>query len=128
MGLAVKAAALALVSCVCMVLIKKHAPEHALLMGITAAMVLLLAVIPAAEQVMELWREIYSGVALSAAVVSPVAKCVGLGLITRLASDLCRDSGSAAIASTVEIVGCVCALLAASPLMTMLLDMIGGAP
>ena len=126
MGLAVKAAGVALVSCVCMVLIKKHAPEHALLMGITAAVVLCLSVIPAAGEVMELWRQLQSSAALSGAVAAPVAKCVGLGLITRLTSDLCRDSGSAAIASAVEIVGCVCALLAAGPLMTMLLEMVGG--
>ena len=63
---------------------------------------------------------------LSGAVLTPVAKCGGLGLLTRLCADFCRDGGSSTTATAVELVGCVCALLAASPLMLMLLELIGG--
>ena len=126
MELLIKASGAALIGCVCMVLVKKHAPEHALLLGICSAMVILAAAMPAVKSVMELWSGLYESAALSGAIIGPVAKCVGLGIVTRLSADLCRDSGSAAIATAVETVGCVCALLAAGPLMKMLLDTVGG--
>ena len=126
MSLAIKAAGLALVVCVCMLLIKKRAPEHALMMGTAAGVILCAGALPAAREVVAGWRSISGSAALSGAVAAPVAKCVGLGLLTRLTADLCRDSGSASVCAAVEIVGCVCALLAASPLMVMLFEMIGG--
>ncbi len=126
MLLAVKASGLALVVCVCMLLIKKRAPEQALLMAAAAAVIFCAAVLPAAGVLTALCRE-WAGIgAVSDASAAPVAKCVGLGLLTRLSADLCRDSGSAALASAVEIVGCVCALLAASPLAVILFEMLGG--
>ena len=126
MALAIKASGLALIVCVCMTLIKKRAPEHALLMGTAAGVILCAAALPAAKSVLEIWQELSGSAALSGAVAAPVAKCVGLGLLTRLTADLCKDSGSASVSAAVEIVGCVCALLAASPLMIMLFEMIGG--
>jgi len=126
MELAVKAAGAALIACVCMVLIKKRSPEHAMLLGAAAAVTISAAAVMSGMQIVQLWTEISQSAAISGAVVAPVAKCVALGLITRLSADLCRDSGSAAIASAVELLGCVCALLAASPLMIMLVEMMGG--
>ena len=126
MELAVKAAGAALIACVCMVLIKKQSPEHALLLGTMTAVTISAAAVMAGTQVVQLWTEISQSDAISGAVVAPVAKCVALGIITRLSADLCRDSGSAAIASAVELIGCVCALLATGPLMVMLVEMVGG--
>ncbi|MGE4353498.1 MAG: stage III sporulation AC/AD family protein [Oscillospiraceae bacterium] len=126
MELAVKVAAAGLISVVCVVLIKKHSPELALLLGTAAAAAICFAALPQVRAVWELWDSFARSAGLSSAVMTPVAKCVALGLITRLCSDLCKDSGSSSIATAVEIVGCVSALLAASPLMTMLLEMMGG--
>ena len=126
MELAVKAAGAALIACVCMVLIKKRSPEHALLLGTMTAVTISAAAVMAGTQIVQLWTEISQSAVISGAVVAPVAKCVALGIITRLSADLCRDSGSAAIASAVELIGCVCALLAAAPHMVMLVEMVGG--
>jgi len=126
MSLIVKAASAALIACVCMVLIKKRAPEHALLLAALTAVMLIAAALLSGREIARLWSQLAGSAAISGAVVSPVFKCVALGLITRLSADLCKDSGSAAIASAVELVGCVCALMAVSPLMVMLVDMIGG--
>jgi stage III sporulation protein AD len=124
--LAFKAVGAALLACICAQLIRRRAPEHALLLTLAAALWLIVLALPAAGELWRLWQSLSAGAALSGAVVAPVAKCVGLGLLTRLGADLCRDSGSGAAATAVELVGCVCALLAASPLMVLLFEMIGG--
>lgn len=126
METAIKAAALALVACVSTLAMKKYAPEHALLLGVCTAGAICALALPVLGRVLELWREIAAAAELSGAVLTPVSKCVGLGLLTRLCADFCRDGGSSTTATAVELVGCVCALLAASPLMLMLLELIGG--
>ena len=63
---------------------------------------------------------------LSPALVQPVLRCVGIGVITRIGSDICRDAGAGAIASSVEILGAGAALYISLPLMRTLIDMVGG--
>ena len=126
MELLIKATLVALASCLCMAAIKKHAPEHAMLLALATAVAICAAAVPAVRTLAELWGELASASSLSGAVIAPVAKCVGLGLLTSFCADLCRDNGSSSIATAVELVGCLCALMAASPLMLMLLEMIGG--
>jgi len=63
---------------------------------------------------------------LSAAVLAPVMKCVGIGIVSRLAAEICRDGGQAAMAASVELCGAVCALYSALPIVSTLLDMLEG--
>jgi len=63
---------------------------------------------------------------LSPTLLAPVLKTVGIGILTRLASDICKDAGQSAIASTVELAGTVAALYIALPLMQTVFQMIGG--
>ncbi len=73
----------------------------------------------------ETWQSLTAGTALFGAVIAPVAKCVGLGLLTGWGPISAgtrqrrRRYGGGADR-------CVCALLAASPLMVLLFEMIGG--
>lgn len=125
MDFAVKAAVVGAVSATAALLIKKSNPELAFLLAaaviacIAAAAVRLLTevagVIGAAES--------FSG--MSAAVFSPVVKCVGIGITAKISADLCRDAAQSGIASAVELVGSVAAVYAALPLISTLMKMIG---
>ena len=61
---------------------------------------------------------------LSPAVVTPVIKTVGVGLLTRFSAALCRDAGESGIAVFLEVAGGGAALLLAVPLMEMVLETI----
>ena len=61
---------------------------------------------------------------LSPAVISPVMKCVGIGVVTRLTTDLCRDAGQSAAASAVELCGTACAMVTALPLIRSLMQLV----
>ena len=128
MSLLIKAAALALAGALMAMVLKKDVPELALALGIAvtlAAAGLAAGLISQLEEVATMARE---QTGLSPAVVTPVLKCVGIGVITRLAADLCRDAGQSAPASAVELAGAACALGAALPLVRALLDMAGRLP
>ena len=53
---------------------------------------------------------------LSPAVLDPVIKTVGIAILTRISSEVCRDAGESGIAAAVETAGAVLALwIAAAP-------------
>ena len=105
MSLLIKAAALALAGAVLGLLLRRDAPELALALSVAISLLaagLAVELCGELKQVTELARE---QTGLSPAVVGPVLKCVGVGIVTRLAADLCKDAGQGAIASAVELCG-----------------------
>ena len=126
MELVIKAAMLAIVTGLIALMIKKSNPEIALLLAIAAVISLL---VMSAEMVSKVRDTVMSAVdisGISSAIIAPVLKCVGIGIISRIAADICKDAGQSSIASAVELVGTASALYISMPLMRSLLQMIGG--
>ncbi len=119
-----KAAITGVAGAILALLLKRSAPELGLALSIAVS--LLGAVL--AVQLMDGLREIFDllreDTGLSPAVVGPVLKCVGVGIVTRLSADICRDAGQSAGASAVELCGAACALVTALPLIRSLLETI----
>ncbi len=124
MEILTRAAAVAAAGCILALVIKKSNPEFSLLLSIVIAAAVTALAASLLESVMELIELACSTAGLSSAIVSPVVKCIGLGCITRLGSDLCKDAGQSAAASALELVGCAAALCTALPLFRSLLSMI----
>ena len=55
----------------------------------------------------------------------PVVKCCAVGLLAKLTAELCREASQSAAASAVELLGLLCALGAAMPLIGNLMAVIG---
>lgn len=124
MTVLIKAAVTGIAGSVMALLLKRSAPE--LGFALSAAICLLAAVL-AAELISgltELMTLLRDQTGLSPAVVTPVIKCIGVGIVTRLSGDLCRDAGQGAAASAVELCGAACAMTAALPLIRSLLSLI----
>ncbi len=120
-----QAAALGLAGALISLLLKKNAPELGLALSLAVCLIgagLAMELFAQLREVIDLARE---QTGLSPAIVSPVLKCVGIGVVTRLAADLCKDAGQSAVASTVELCGAACAVVTALPLIRSLLQMIG---
>ena len=125
MTILMKAAAIGLTGALVALLLKKTAPEMALALSLAVCIMgagLAAELIAQLKQIIDLAR---SQTGLSPAIVEPVLKCVGVGVVTRLAADLCKDAGQGAIASAVELTGAACAMATALPLIRSLLQMIG---
>lgn len=63
---------------------------------------------------------------VSDAILEPVVKTCGIGLVTRLASDFCKDAQEGMLASAVELAGTALALAAVLPLFTAVLELLTG--
>ena len=59
---------------------------------------------------------------LNSELVGVVFRCLGVCILTELASQSCRDSGEGAIAAKVELAGKIALLLMSLPLFLRLLD------
>lgn len=117
------AAAAVLATAVCLVL-KRSNGEMTIPLSIALAASALALLAGLLRPVAELMDETKKLSGLSDAVFYPVLKCVAIGIVSRLAADLCRDGGQNAMAGTVELAGAVCAVYVSLPLIESLLDML----
>ena len=117
-------AVLAVVGALCAATIKKLTPDLALIIALCAATLIMTMALTAFRPIRELMDTLADRAGLSAAVLSPVVKTVGVALLTRVTSELCRDAGEGGLASAVEIAGGACALLVCLPLFEAVLGLI----
>ena len=125
MEIIIKAVVIGVAGAVLTLIIKRTNPELSTVLTLTVCAVIVgmaMKVFSSVSEVLDL-VEIDSG--FSSAYMAPVIKCVGIGITARLGSDLCKDSGQEAVASSVEICGAICALYVSLPLIKTLLRMIG---
>ena len=76
--------------------------------------------------IMELVRYAIGQTGLSSALFMPIIKCVGIAIIVKIGSGLCKDAGQSGIASSLEMLGSAAALFTAIPVISSLLETIDG--
>lgn len=111
-----KAAAVAVTAALCGAVLRRGAPELALLLSLAAGVWILLAAWDGLRETARLMEELALLAGLDRGVVEPVLKTVVLSVVTRLTSEVCRSAGEGRDASFVETAGTVLALAAALPL------------
>ena len=124
MGLIGQIAAVAVAGAICAAVVKKQAPDMALVVTLCAVALILSTAAAVLKPVRELMDALGEQAGLSAAVLAPVIKTVGIALLTRVCAELCRDANESGIAAAVEIAGGGCALLVCLPLFHAVLELI----
>lgn len=126
MELIIKAAAAALTAGLVGLLIKRSNPELSLALSACTVALILIGAMGFAKGILELSEAVKTIAGGSAKFISPVLKCVAVAIVTKLASELCREASQSAAASAVELAGTLCAFSVALPLIMSMLKMIGG--
>lgn len=126
MELIVKAAALALTAALIGIVLRRTNPELSLLLSICTVVLIMGAALGFTKSFTELAQTVQRIFGVSETLIKPVLKCVAVAIITKMTSDLCKDSSQAAAASAVELAGTVCALCIIMPLLMSMLTAIGG--
>ena len=83
-------------------------------LAVCGAAVMLLA--QPLEELKGFWEEAASWGQLPVQLFVPLVKTVGIALLCRTGSDLCRDAGESAIGSVLETAGAVAAIVVSLPL------------
>lgn len=118
-----KIAAVAIISAICAVVLKKQVQELGLVLALTAGALILSFALSAMEGVRQLMDTLASLAGLSSSVLLPVVKTVGIAIVTRVAAEVCRDAKEGGIAAFVETAGAACALFVALPLLEAVLEL-----
>ncbi len=120
-----KAAALVLLSACAALLVRRTNPELGLALSVAAVCVVLLlslTMLGALSTLRDTARRVYG---VSEVYLLPVIKCCAAAILARLSADLCREASQSAAASAMELLGVLCALASAMPLLTSMLSVIG---
>jgi len=124
MDILIKVSAVAVAGVVVTLVIKKNSPEMALLLTITLALIALFLAFNVVSSITDYLKSLSDLAGVSPAVLTIVIKTVGIGVVSKLASDVCRDAGQASVASGVEFTGAVVAVYVALPLFKTVISMI----
>ena len=119
-----QAAVLAIVTVVLTAMLKKTNRELALLLSLAACVLLGVFLMRLAEPVVDFMSKLRNLAGLDKALMTPMLKTIGIGILTQLSATICADAGENAIAKRVEVCGGVLALYVALPLMEAVIDMV----
>ena len=126
MDLMLRAAAVALIGSLFCLALRRYVPELALLLGIVTGASVLILLVDAWGQVQIGLDMLMSYTGLDESLTTPVLKVTVIAVLTKLASQICRDAGEGTVAVCCELAGTVGALAAAMPLLERMMELIAG--
>ena len=106
-----------LVAVVCGVVVRKQAPEIALVLTLCAAVAVLVAVSGELGLIVGYIQRLAQAGGISQELIAPVMKTTGIAMLCKFTADFCRDAKENGLASAVELAGTVLGLVAAMPLL-----------
>ena len=112
----IRLSALCLTGALLAVLLKRTNPDMALLLALAVCGAVLLLLAEPLQEIRDFFTQLSDWGGLPVELFAPRVKTVGIALVSRTGSDLCRDAGEGAMASLVETAGAVTAILVSLPL------------
>ena len=126
MEVVIKCAAAALLSSLVCLLIKRTNPEMSMILSAGVIVIIVAAALGFASSLIELAQAVRNISSGADVLITPVLKCVGIGAVTKISAELCRDSPQSSAAAAVDMAGTLCAIGVSMPLILSMLKMIGG--
>lgn len=116
MEIVARAAAIAVVGSILALLLRRYASEQALLLTLVTGLLIVWISASVTAEMLAALRRLTEKSSLGAFYTAPVLKCVGIGIITHLAAQICRDAQQGSLGAAVELCGTLCALYVSLPL------------
>lgn len=116
--------AVAMISCVLILVVKQTRPELALILSIASGCIILAAIIAKFTPVLNELSDIISWSGIGSEYLTVMLKALGICYLTQFAQDVCNDFGQTALASKIELCGKITLAAISLPLMISYLEMI----
>lgn len=108
-------AAVCLVGAVLAAVLRQRSPETALLLGLAVCAVVG-ALLRGLADVLDMLEDLAAAAGLPPELLAPLVKTLGIALVSRLGTEICRDAGQGAMAAVLETAGAFGAVLVSLPL------------
>jgi stage III sporulation protein AD len=107
-----------LISTVLIVVIRPHAPQIAMLIGMLAGILLLLPIVVNVQTVIQTLTDLANAAQVDHGLMSTVLKIIGLAYVIEFAAQIARDAQEGALAGKIELAGKVGIVILAIPIIT----------
>ena len=107
-------------------LVKKAAPEHGFLLSLAVLLSAVVACAALTVPTVERVQTLFLRAGLESQYVTILMRTVAAALVTKLGADICRDGGSQALASAVELAGTAASLVIVLPLLEAVAELLLG--
>ena len=97
------------------ILLRKNAPEQAMLLTLAILAVVMARCLEQAAPLLEELRALFARAGVETAYVSILLRTAAAAVVTRLCADLCKDGGSQALASAVDTLFCTTVEICSMP-------------
>ena len=114
----------AMISALMIVMLEKPAPVNALVLSITATIMITLASVLFLEPVLSFFHRLEQVCGIPAAYTGVMLKCLLISMISRLGVSFCKDAGRGGMASMLELSGILVSVWTAVPLFEAFLSML----
>ncbi len=114
-----------LVSGCAALMIRKSNPEMSLSLSAAALIAVFGVSLALLRPMRDVWEKAQTLYGLEDVYLLPLFKCCAAALVARFTADLCREASQNAAASAAELLGVICAIGAAMPLIGSMLGAIG---
>ena len=114
--------AVAIVSAVTAVAIKKYNGETALMLSIACGVILLMSVISFAGTILQTVNTIAAASDMDVEYIKILLKVIGICIVTELAVSVCKESGQQTIAANVALAGKILIMVTSLPLYSEILN------
>lgn len=99
-------------------LLRKQAPQFAMMVAFVAGLVLLLMVLRSMDTVVQTLTQLADAAKLDHGFLATVLRIIGIAYIIEFAAQLARDAGEGSLASKIELAGKVGIVVLAIPIIT----------
>lgn len=124
MDILIKIVALAVVTALTALILKKQVPDISMTLLLVSGVIFFLMLSGVFTNVIRFINDLAAMAGIAPAVLSPLLKTVGIAILTKLATDVCRDAGAGSLASYIELAGCAIAITISIPLLMSVLKLV----
>jgi len=124
MDILIKVSGIAIVSAITAVIIKKHSPEIGIGLIVCSSAVVLWFALGIIKNIVDFFNKFSEYIKVFDVTFVPLIKIIAVSIISKLTADVCRDSGNAALASCMDLAGCVIAITLSLPLLTGVIELV----
>lgn len=117
-------AGIAIVAAGFVILLKQYKPEYAFGAALAAGILLLLYTITIFGGVVDRIESLVSSSGIESENFNILLRCLGICMVTKIASETCKDCGQGSISSKIDLAGKAVILVSAMPLFSEIIEII----
>ena len=121
-----KIVAIAIISCVLILLIKQLKPEFTVVVLVATSVILLVYILKYFTQIFVIFNEIIDKTGINQDLFVILLKIVGVGYLVEFGASICEDTGNSSLAGKVILAGKIAIFIMAIPIIVSLFELITG--